>query len=233
MDDSSSVDMDFVDPGKAVFYHGRRTSAIPPDIDSAGGLVYSSRASGRPGAAGRRRLRREAMDAVFLARLQFGLTAGFHFLFPPTTLGLTLIIVVVETLYRRTKNGIYKDLSIYLVKILGTVFVLGVATGIVLEFAFGNNWAAYSRTVGDIFGAPLAAEAVFSFFLESVFLGILVFGRNRVSAEGLPALGLPRLPRRASVGAVDHHRQFLDADAGRLPYGGGPGRPRQLLEGGL
>jgi cytochrome d ubiquinol oxidase subunit I len=175
--------MDFVDPGKAVFYHGRRTSAIPPDIDSAGGLVYSSRASGRPGAAGRRRLRREAMDAIFLARLQFGLTAGFHFLFPPTTLGLTLIIVVVETLYRRTKNGIYKDLSVYLVKILGTVFVLGVATGVVLEFAFGNNWAAYSRTVGDIFGAPLAAEAVFSFFLESVFLGILVFGRNKVSAK--------------------------------------------------
>jgi len=122
------------------------------------------------------------MDAVFLARLQFGLTAGFHFLFPPTTLGLTLLVVIIETLYGRTKNEIYKRLSVYLVKILGTVFVMGVASGIVLEFAFGNNWAAYSRTVGDIFGAPLAAEAVFSFFLESVFLGILVFGRDRVSA---------------------------------------------------
>ena len=121
------------------------------------------------------------MDAVFLARLQFGLIAGFHFLFPPTTLGLSLIVVIVETLYLRTKNEAYKQLSVYLVKILGTVFVMGVATGIALEFAFGNNWAAYARTVGDIFGAPLAAEAVFSFFLESVFLGILVFGRNRVS----------------------------------------------------
>jgi cytochrome d ubiquinol oxidase subunit I len=121
------------------------------------------------------------MDAVFLARLQFGLIAGFHFLFPPTTLGLSLIVVIVETLYQRTKNEAYKQLSVYLVKILGTVFVMGVATGIALEFAFGNNWAAYARTVGDIFGAPLAAEAVFSFFLESVFLGILVFGRNRVS----------------------------------------------------
>jgi cytochrome d ubiquinol oxidase subunit I len=123
------------------------------------------------------------MDAVFLARLQFGLIAGFHFLFPPTTLGLSLIVVIVETLYLRTKNEAYKRLSVYLVKILGTVFVMGVATGIALEFAFGNNWAAYSRTVGDIFGAPLAAEAVFSFFLESVFLGILVFGRNRVSPK--------------------------------------------------
>lgn len=123
------------------------------------------------------------MDAVFLARLQFGLTAGFHFLFPPTTLGLSLLVVIVEALYLRTKNGAYKQLSVYLVKILGTVFVMGVATGIALEFAFGNNWAAYSRIVGDIFGAPLAAEAVFSFFLESVFLGVLVFGRNRVSAK--------------------------------------------------
>ncbi|MGZ5515073.1 MAG: cytochrome ubiquinol oxidase subunit I [Candidatus Aminicenantales bacterium] len=123
------------------------------------------------------------MDAVFLARLQFGLTAGFHFLFPPTTLGLSLLLVIVETLYVKTKDAVYQRLSVYLVKILGTVFVMGVATGIALEFAFGNNWAAYSRTVGDIFGAPLAAEAVFSFFLESVFLGILVFGRDRVSAK--------------------------------------------------
>jgi cytochrome d ubiquinol oxidase subunit I len=123
------------------------------------------------------------MDAVFLARLQFGLTAGFHFLFPPTTLGLSLIVVIVESLYLRTKNEAWKRLSVYLVKVLGTVFVMGVATGIALEFAFGNNWAAYSRTVGDIFGAPLAAEAVFSFFLESVFLGILVFGRSRVSPK--------------------------------------------------
>jgi len=123
------------------------------------------------------------MDAVLLARLQFGLTAGFHFLFPPTTLGLSLIVLILETLYLRTKSGAYRQLSAYLVKVLGVVFVMGVATGITLEFAFGNNWAAYSRTVGDIFGAPLAAEAVFSFFLESVFLGILVFGRDRVKPK--------------------------------------------------
>jgi cytochrome d ubiquinol oxidase subunit I len=123
------------------------------------------------------------MSAVFLARFQFGLTAGFHFLFPPTTLGLSFLVFILETLYVRTKNGFYKDLSAYLVRILGIVFVMGVATGIALEFAFGNNWAAYSRTVGDVFGAPLAAEGVFAFFLESVFLGILVFGRERISPK--------------------------------------------------
>ncbi|HSA95594.1 MAG TPA: cytochrome ubiquinol oxidase subunit I [Acidobacteriota bacterium] len=123
------------------------------------------------------------MNAVFLARLQFGLTAGFHFLFPPTTLGLTLIVLILESRYLRTKNEAFRDLSAYLVRILGVVFVMGVATGIVLEFAFGNNWAAYARTVGDIFGAPLAAEAVFSFFLESVFLGLLVFGRGRIKPK--------------------------------------------------
>ncbi len=123
------------------------------------------------------------MDAVFLARLQFGITAGFHFLFPPTTLGLSLVILILESLYLRKKDEIYKDVSTFLIRILGVVFVMGVATGIVLEFAFGNNWSAYSRTVGDVFGAPLAAEGVFAFFLESVFLGILVFGRARVSPK--------------------------------------------------
>jgi cytochrome d ubiquinol oxidase subunit I len=125
--------------------------------------------------------RRDAMSPVFLARLQFGLTAGFHFLFPPTTLGLTLVILILESLYIRKKADVYKDVSSFLIRVLAVVFVMGVATGIALEFAFGNNWSSYSRAVGDIFGAPLAAEGVFSFFLESVFIGILVFGRRRVS----------------------------------------------------
>jgi cytochrome d ubiquinol oxidase subunit I len=123
------------------------------------------------------------MDAVLLARIQFGFTAGFHFLFPPTTFGLTFIILFFESLYLKTKDEIYKNISNFLIKILGVVFIMGVATGIVLEFAFGNNWSNYSRMVGDIFGAPLAAEGVFSFFLESVFLGVLIFGRNRVSQK--------------------------------------------------
>ena len=123
------------------------------------------------------------MDAVLLARIQFGFTAGFHFLFPPTTFGLTFIILILESLYLKTKEEIYKNISSFLIKILGAVFIMGVATGIVLEFAFGNNWSNYSRIVGDIFGAPLAAEGIFSFFLESVFIGILIFGRDRVSKK--------------------------------------------------
>ncbi len=121
------------------------------------------------------------MDAVFLARLQFGLTAGFHYLFPPTTLGLSLVIFVLESFYLLKKKDIFKETSSFLIKLLGVVFVMGAATGIVLEFAFGNNWSTYSRLVGDVFGAPLAAEAVLAFFLESVFLGILLFGRRRVA----------------------------------------------------
>lgn len=123
------------------------------------------------------------MDAVFLARIQFAVTVGFHFIFPPTTLGFALIILILETMYRKGKGEIYKQISTMLIKLLGLVFVLGTATGVVMEFAFGNNWAEYSRMVGDIFGAPLAAEAIFAFFLESVFLGVLLFGRNRVSGR--------------------------------------------------
>lgn len=123
------------------------------------------------------------MDAVLLARIQFGFTAGFHFLFPPTTLGLSLVIVVLESFYLKTRAESYKVLSSFLIRVLSVVFVMGVSTGIVLEFAFGNNWSEYSRMVGDIFGAPLAAEGIFSFFLESVFLGILVFGRKKVSEK--------------------------------------------------
>jgi cytochrome bd ubiquinol oxidase subunit I len=123
------------------------------------------------------------VDAVFLSRLQFGLSVGFHFIFPSLTLGLTFIVCIFETLYYRTREDNYKTVSSFLVKILGLVFTLGVATGIVLEFSFGTNWAEYSRIVGDIFGAPLAAEAIFAFFLESVFLGILLFGRKKVSGK--------------------------------------------------
>lgn len=121
------------------------------------------------------------MDPVFLSRIQFGLTAGFHYIFPPLTLGMTLVILLFEGSYLRNNHDGYRRISSFLVKLLGLVFVMGVATGIVLEFSFGTNWPRYSRMVGDIFGAPLAAEAIFAFFLESVFLGVLVFGRERVS----------------------------------------------------
>lgn len=123
------------------------------------------------------------MDSVLLARIQFAVSAGFHFLFPPTTFGLILIIFILESLYLKYNSDIYKNFSTFLIKILGLCFAVGVATGIVLEFAFGTNWAEYSKLVGDIFGAPLAAEGIFAFFLESVFMAILLFGRKRVSKK--------------------------------------------------
>ncbi|MCI0513432.1 cytochrome ubiquinol oxidase subunit I [candidate division KSB1 bacterium] len=123
------------------------------------------------------------MDAVLLSRIQFAVTVGFHFIFPPLTLGLSLMILIFESLHLKNGAELYRKLTDLFVKILGLVFVVGTATGIVMEFSFGTNWSNYSRMVGDIFGAPLAAEGVFAFFLESVFLGILVFGRNRVSRK--------------------------------------------------
>ncbi len=123
------------------------------------------------------------MDAVLLSRIQFALTVGFHFLFPPLTLGLSLIILIFETIHLKKNDELYRRLTDFFVRILGLVFVIGTASGVVMEFSFGMNWSSYSRMVGDIFGAPLAAEGVFAFFLESVFLGILVFGRNRVSKK--------------------------------------------------
>jgi len=121
------------------------------------------------------------MDAVLLSRIQFGLTAGFHFIFPPLTLGLTLILLILEGTAYKTGSPLYEKISIFITKVLALVFVMGVASGIVLEFSFGTNWSSYSRMVGDIFGAPLAAEGVFSFFMESVFLGVLVFARKKIS----------------------------------------------------
>jgi len=123
------------------------------------------------------------MDAVFLARLQFAMTVSFHFLFPAMTLGTSLVILISETLYLKTKNNLYKKMTDFYARLLGLIFVVGAATGITMEFSFGTNWAAYARAVGDVFGPLLAAEGVIAFFLESVFLGVLLFARNRVSPK--------------------------------------------------
>ena len=121
------------------------------------------------------------LDALFLSRLQFALTVGFHFLFPPLSIGLAWLIVIMEWRGWRRGDEDYVRAGKFFGKILGLTFAVGVATGIVMEFQFGTNWAQYSKFVGDIFGAPLAAEGVFAFFLESTFLGLYLFGRNRVS----------------------------------------------------
>ncbi len=121
------------------------------------------------------------MDAVFLARIQFALTVMFHFIFPPLSIGLAWLLVVVEGMGWRKKSEIYLKIGKFFAKLLAITFAVGVATGIVMEFQFGTNWSEYSKFVGDIFGAPLAAEGVFAFFLESGFLGLYLFGRNKVS----------------------------------------------------
>jgi len=121
------------------------------------------------------------MDPVFLARLQFALTIGFHFIFPPITIGLAWLLVITEWIGWKKNDTQWQQVSIFFGKLFAISFSIGVATGIVMEFQFGTNWASYSQFVGDIFGAPLAAEAIFAFFLESSFLGLYLFGRNRVS----------------------------------------------------
>ena len=121
------------------------------------------------------------MDALFLARLQFALTIGFHFLFPPISIGLAWLLVIMEGLGWRKGDEGYVRMGKFFGKLLALTFAVGVATGIVMEFQFGTNWAVYSKFVGDIFGAPLAAEGIFAFFLESGFLGLYLFGRHKVS----------------------------------------------------
>ncbi|HEY3839177.1 MAG TPA: cytochrome ubiquinol oxidase subunit I [Bryobacteraceae bacterium] len=124
-----------------------------------------------------------SFDAVVLARIHFALTIMFHYLFPPLSIGLGLILVLTEGLYLRTGKRLYEDMARFWTRIFAVNFAVGVATGIVMEFEFGTNWSTYARFVGDVFGSALAAEGVFAFFLESGFLAVLVFGWERVSAK--------------------------------------------------
>jgi len=124
------------------------------------------------------------LDPTGLARLQFGLTALYHFLFVPLTLGLSFILVIMETSYVMTGREIWRDMTKFWGKLFGINFAMGVATGITMEFQFGTNWAYYSHYVGDIFGAPLAIEGLMAFFLESTFVGLFFFGWDRLSKLG-------------------------------------------------
>lgn len=121
------------------------------------------------------------MDVEILSRIQFAFTIAFHYIYPPLSIGLGVALVVFEGMYLRTKDKHYEQLTKFWIRIFALIFGIGVATGIVMEFEFGTNWAAYSRYVGDIFGSALAAEGVFAFALESTFLGVLLFGWNKVS----------------------------------------------------
>jgi cytochrome bd ubiquinol oxidase subunit I len=120
------------------------------------------------------------MDPVLLSRIQFALTIGFHYIFPPLTIGMGVVLVWLEANFLRTGKPIYHTAARFWTNVFALNFAIGVATGIVMEFQFGTNWATYSRFVGDVFGSALAAEGIFAFFLESGFLAILVFGWDRV-----------------------------------------------------
>jgi len=120
------------------------------------------------------------MDVFLLSRLQFAFTIAFHYIFPPLSIGLGVLLVIMEARYLKTKDKLYLEMTKFWSRIFGLIFALGVASGIVMEFQFGTNWSIYSRYVGDVFGSALAAEGIFAFFLESGFLAILLFGWNRV-----------------------------------------------------
>jgi len=121
------------------------------------------------------------MDPVLLARMQFGITTVYHFFFVPLTLGLSVIVALMETIYARTGREVYRSMAKFWGKLFLINFAMGVVTGIVQEFQFGMNWSEYSRFVGDVFGAPLAIEALLAFFLESTFLGVWIFGWDKLS----------------------------------------------------
>ena len=120
---------------------------------------------------------------VELSRLQFALTALYHFLFVPLTLGMTFILATMETVYVITGKPIYKEMTQFWGKLFGINFALGVATGLTMEFEFGTNWSMYSHFVGDIFGTPLAIEGLMAFFMESTFVGVMFFGWDRISRK--------------------------------------------------
>ncbi|MEG6585351.1 cytochrome ubiquinol oxidase subunit I [Dendrosporobacter sp. 1207_IL3150] len=123
------------------------------------------------------------MDEILLARWQFGITTVYHFLFVPLTLGLSIMVAIMETMYVRTDNELYKRMTKFWGKLFLLNFSMGVVTGIVQEFHFGMNWSEYARFMGDIFGAPLAMEALTAFFLESTFIGLWIFGWDRLSKK--------------------------------------------------
>ena len=123
------------------------------------------------------------MDVEILSRIQFAFTIAFHYIYPPLSIGIAIILVIMEGMYLKTKDKFFENMTKFWVKVFALTFAIGVATGIVMEFEFGTNWSTYSRFVGDVFGSALAAEGIFAFFLESGFLAVLVFGWDKVGPK--------------------------------------------------
>ena len=126
------------------------------------------------------------LQTVDWSRAQFAMTAIYHWLFVPLTLGLSIICAIMETIYYRTGDPFWKRTAKFWMRLFGINFAIGVATGLILEFEFGTNWSNYSHFVGDIFGAPLAIEGILAFFLESTFVAVMFFGWNEASISPPP-----------------------------------------------
>lgn len=161
------------------------------------------------------------MEELALARLQFGITTTYHFLFVPLTMGLSVLIAIMETIYVRTGNEIYREMAKFWGKLFLLNFTLGVVTGLVLEFQFGMNWSEYARFMGDIFGVPLALEALTAFFFESVFLGLWIFGWERLSAKlHAAAIWIVALATNLSALWIMIANAFMQAPVGFVVRGG-------------
>ena len=155
------------------------------------------------------------MDAELLSRIQFAFTASFHFIFPPLSMGLGIMLLVVSGAHLRTKDPKWRQLAFFWTKVYGLIFAIGVATGVVQEFEFGMNWADYSRFVGNVFGSLLAAEGVFAFALEGGFLGLMLFGGQSPRTEVVVLRDVHGRVRGPLQCPVDPDGELLDADARR------------------
>ncbi len=173
----------------------------------------------------------ESFDPILLARWQFAFTVSFHFIFPSFTIGLASYLAVLEGLWLWTEREVYLNLFKYWLKIFALAFGMGVVSGIVMSYQFGTNWSVFSDKAGPVIGPLMAYEVLTAFFLEAGFLGVMLFGMNRVGKT--PAFR--RHPggrgRHLHLGVLDHLGQQLDADAGRLRHERGrPVRPRGLVD---
>ena len=162
------------------------------------------------------------MDALTLHRLHFAFTITFHYLFPQLTMGLALLIVILKTMALRTGDEHYNRAARFWAKIFAINFAMGVVTGIPMEFQFGTNWARFSKAAGGVIGQTLAMEGVFSFFLESSFLGVFLFGEKRLGPQSPLVRRFPGLSRLLALGLLHHRHQRLDAASRRAT-----GRPER------
>ena len=170
-----------------------------------------------------------AITTVDLARLQFATTSLYHFLFVPLTLGLAPLVAVMQTIWYRGGDEAWLRLARFFGTLMLINFAIGVATGLVQEFQFGMNWSIYSEFVGDVFGAPLAIEGLAAFMLESTFLGLWIFGWDRLSKRVHLATVWLFAHRKLGVGVLHHRRQLLDAAPRRLDRHRRPRRADERL----